>query len=771
MAASSPPPQRPLKGGRLSLRLTLVYAAIITVSVVLIAAYADLRLTEIERLQQRQQLLVLMPLVASRIDMNAHRPPLLGAATGPGYAFNARVLQDLLNQVTNIEQITTFYLDDQKRLRPLHDVGRIGHALPLPPLPIDKPQTQPYQGSGGRTFEVGYFPLWHEQQLQGVLGLALPSSGDKTLATQSRTHLMIALLTVLILGWLLIGVFTRRLLMSPLMLLHHATQNFGTKNWQALPDQRSDEIGDLYRSFNDMTRQQREMLDRLERSHAQTRALNRALSAIEGRLSQFLDGVPLGIVVHDQRCLLCYSNRMAHHLLPLGKTVNQLKDLPDIWMLRQRSSVNGEIYPAVRLPILRAFSGQRSRVEDMELADGTPVEVSSEPVINEFGEVIYVVTTFQDIRERVAAEELLAEYNRTLERQVAERTEALQAMNSELNDTLHALRATQDTLIQTEKMAALGQLIAGVAHEINTPMGAIRASIGNIIAAQQRVTELLPVLQTRLKTADWPIFLQIIDEGRQVHGFLSSREERQKRRDLTKLLANYAVEHPEHLAQRLITLGLTDMTPALEALLHAEEQTLLVEAAEPLIAQARNSQNIQIAVDRAAKIVFALKNYAHTGEPGVPVKSQLSEGIDVVLTIYHNALKQGVEVTRQYDPTTPMILCFPDELNQVWTNLIHNSLHAMNGRGQLAIQLGPTATGVRVSFADTGCGIPPDVQKRIFEPFFTTKAAGEGSGLGLSIVRRIVDKHGGQISLESVPGHTAFTIDLPFEVPKPDITE
>ncbi len=770
MASAVSPRERPLKNGRLKLRLTLVYAAVVTISVLLVAVYADFNFSETERLRQRQQLLVLMPLVAARINLEAHRPLLLGETTSPGFVRNANALREVLANLPNVFHLTTFFVEPNGQLRVIHDLGKSKVVLPPPALPLNEPREQFHLTDQGDRLELGYFPIEHNRQIRGILAVALPSTFDSQLVRQSRLHLATALGIVLMLGWILIGFFTRRLLIDPLSLLHRATNSFGTKDWQSLPNNRKDEIGDLYRSFNGMMKQQREMVDRLERSHAQTRALNRALSLTETKLSRFLDGVPMGIVVHDQRYQLCYSNRMAHEMLPLENAVNQLSELPAVWGLRQRDT-QGLFYPTEKLPILYAVQGKRARVEDMELSNGIPVEVSSEPIYNEYGELIHVVTTFQDIRERAAAEELLSEYNRTLERQVAERTEALQDMNAELNDILQALRDTQDTLIQTEKMAALGQLIAGVAHEINTPMGAIRASIGNIIASQQRVIDLLPIMQARLSKDDWFTLFKVVEEGRRVSGFLSSREERQKRREMSKLLIEMGIEQPDNLSQRLITLGLATLTPPLEALLKTPENELLLDAAEPLIAQARNGQNIQIAVDRAAKIVFALKNYAHTGEPGIPVKTNLSEGIDVVLTIYHNALKQGVEVTRHYDPATPNILCYPDELNQVWTNLIHNSLHAMNGRGHITISLSPTPTGAQVSFGDSGCGIPEEVQKRIFEPFFTTKAAGEGSGLGLSIVRRIIDKHGGHIALRSQPGETVFTIDLPLEVPQSDISE
>ncbi|MEL6249415.1 MAG: ATP-binding protein, partial [Cyanobacteria bacterium J06627_15] len=128
----------------------------------------------------------------------------------------------------------------------------------------------------------------------------------------------------------------------------------------------------------------------------------------------------------------------------------------------------------------------------------------------------------------------------------------------------------------------------------------------------------------------------------------------------------------------------------------------------------------------------------------------------------HNQIKYGVTVERHYQDL-PQIWCYFDELNQVWTNLIHNALQAMDNRGTLTIEGAAETDGLVVRITDSGSGIPPEVQDRIFQPFFTTKAPGEGSGLGLDIVRRIIEKHHGSISVTSMPGKTTFTVRLPLE--------
>lgn len=129
----------------------------------------------------------------------------------------------------------------------------------------------------------------------------------------------------------------------------------------------------------------------------------------------------------------------------------------------------------------------------------------------------------------------------------------------------------------------------------------------------------------------------------------------------------------------------------------------------------------------------------------------------------HNQIKRGIEVIKNYT-NLPLIDCYPDQLNQVWTNLINNAIYEMNNQGILIIDTMQEQQMVKVSITDNGQGIPLEIQNKIFEPFFTTKAKGEGSGLGLDIVKKIVDKHQGTIELHSQPGQTTFTISLPLNL-------
>ena len=173
-----------------------------------------------------------------------------------------------------------------------------------------------------------------------------------------------------------------------------------------------------------------------------------------------------------------------------------------------------------------------------------------------------------------------------------------------------------------------------------------------------------------------------------------------------------------------------------------------------------------MAVEKASRIVLALKTYLHSSISEEQQSIDLAKNIDIVLTIYHNRLKQGVDVFKEYDEV-PEVLGHVDQLNQVWTNLIINAIQAMDGKGTLTIGIKRKQEFVIVSISDTGCGIPENIRNKIFEPFFTTKISGEGSGLGMDIIKRILEEHGGKITFDTeIDKGTTFYIKLPINTTK-----
>ncbi len=337
----------------------------------------------------------------------------------------------------------------------------------------------------------------------------------------------------------------------------------------------------------------------------------------------------------------------------------------------------------------------------------------------------------------------------------------LEAERRQLARTLEHLKTTQAQLVQSEKMAALGQLIAGIAHEINTPLGAIRASISNIEHALNHTLRELPPLLRLLPDDTQEQFFALVRMSLEREISLSPREERSRRRALIRELEEKAYPHADEIADALADMSLFDGWERFESLLRTEHAPDILLAASRLALQQRNSQNIETAVERASKIVFALKSFSHHDQSGEMSRADIADGIDTVLTLYHNQLKHGIEVRRHFDPV-PMVFCYPDQLNQVWTNLIHNAIHAMNNEGTLDIEVRREDAYATVTIIDSGIGIPDDIRGKIFDPFFTTKEAGQGTGLGLDIVKRIVERHGGSIDLESRPGRTAFTVRIPI---------
>lgn len=322
---------------------------------------------------------------------------------------------------------------------------------------------------------------------------------------------------------------------------------------------------------------------------------------------------------------------------------------------------------------------------------------------------------------------------------------------------------TEQQMIRSEKMAALGQLVASVAHEINTPLGAINSSAENIDKSIKHILDKFPELIMKLEKINLKeLFFSMVSQGVKNNTILSPREKRKKRKELRSFLEDKNYENPREIADFFVNIGVYEDIENYLSFALDEDRELIFKNALNIILLIKSISVIQNSVTGASKIVYALKSYARSGQSEEKKQFNLRESLETVLTIYNNKIKYGVEVIQNYPDNLSDSEGFVDELNQVWTNLISNALQAMKFKGKLIIEVKEDNKYHTVEISDTGEGIPSDIKDKIFEPFFTTKAEGEGTGLGLDIVKKIIDKHNGEIYFKSrIDEGTTFYIKLP----------
>jgi signal transduction histidine kinase/PAS domain-containing protein len=504
------------------------------------------------------------------------------------------------------------------------------------------------------------------------------------------------------------------------------------------------------------------------KSYTQQRKLaeqNERLIENERRLRQFLEAMPIGVSVHNDLGQLTYANQKSKELFEIIEgTSSNIENLSHIYHLYQSDSKGFCLSPD--LPIARSLSGEIVRTDSLEIHQQkriVPLEISSTPIRDETGKICYAIATFSDITERKQAEKLREDYNRNLEAQVSERTQQLQQKNEELANTLKQLESAQQELIHSEKMAALGQLIAGVAHEINTPLGAIQSSVKYIGDYFSENLGELPTWFRQLTPEKESQFKELLARSLANPALISGRERRQLRKAIVAQLATQNLSNTDTIANLLLDLKIYENIEPLLNLLQDPSSEIFLKTVRSFVRLQESTRDINTASERAAKVVFALKTYARQNLNEEKITVNIIEGLEAVLTLYQNQIKHGVELIKNYEDL-PAIPCYFDELNQVWTNLIHNALQAMNYRGTLRVDAIRLNGSIEVMIIDSGNGIPEEIQEKIFQPFFTTKPPGEGSGLGLDIVKKIIEKHGGTINFRSIPGQTIFVVTLPADI-------
>ncbi|MES2115495.1 MAG: ATP-binding protein, partial [Pseudomonadota bacterium] len=357
--------------------------------------------------------------------------------------------------------------------------------------------------------------------------------------------------------------------------------------------------------------------------------------------------------------------------------------------------------------LLREVVSEEETEDLLQLLDGRVFECRSRPQY--LGErIVGRVFSYTDITERQRAEAALRESRDQLEARVLSRTADLQRANATLEtekarqqELIHKLNEAQNQLLQSEKMASIGVLAAGVAHEINNPISFVNS---NLNALQQYA------------------------------------------RDMLRLLDEYEAGEAALAPERLATIA--RLKQEIDAdFLREDLGSLLDESREGL--------------ERVMRIVQDLKYFSHVDSSGL-VLANLEQGLDSTLNVVWNEIKYKAEVVKEYGGIA-QITCFPSQLNQVFMNLLVNAAHAIEDKGRITVRTGSDDAHVWVEIEDSGKGIPPEHRDRIFEPFFTTKPVGKGTGLGLSLSYGIVQKHGGHIEVHSEVGKgSVFRVVLPL---------
>jgi signal transduction histidine kinase/DNA-binding response OmpR family regulator len=342
---------------------------------------------------------------------------------------------------------------------------------------------------------------------------------------------------------------------------------------------------------------------------------------------------------------------------------------------------------------------------------GQPVyrQIQFMPVQDDGGIVFQVVVVSQDVTEqRRKGEEI-----QNLNEQLLTTSAKVEAQNAELKNTLKRLEETQAHMIQSEKMASIGQLAAGVAHEINNPTGFVSSNLKTLLDYQQDIGELIE----------------------KYHGFIGKLKDNGNFKSLSEDIRN----------------GIQELKSFEDDI----DIQYIMEDVNDLIGDCREG------TDRIKKIVLDLKDFAHPGEDKIQ-SLDINSGLESTLNVVNNEIKYKATVQKEFGEI-PTIKGYPQQLNQVFMNILVNAAQAIEKKGEISIRTSQVGDQVEVKISDTGCGIPEENLQKIFDPFFTTKDVGKGTGLGMNIAYNIVKKHHGTISVDSQVGKgTTFAIRLPI---------
>jgi two-component system NtrC family sensor kinase len=395
------------------------------------------------------------------------------------------------------------------------------------------------------------------------------------------------------------------------------------------------------------------------------------------------------ITIHDSEFNIIRANKAAEKILGLS--------FLDSTRMKCYRHYHGKESPPEGCPSCRCSkTGTPAISEIFEPHLNMFIEIRAIPRFDSNKRLIGLIHIGRDITER-----------KKLEEQVDKEKKLLEQKNRELEEAYAELKAAQSHLLQQEKMASIGQLAAGVAHEINNPTGFIMSNLGSLQKYADRLSEFIAAQSEALEESSAPV------EGG--NGNLLARIKELRK----SLKIDYIMEDTKSLIRESID-----------------------------------------GTERIKRIVQDLKSFSHAGDSELKM-ADINTGLESTINIVWNELKYKATVKKEYGDI-PKTQCNPGQLNQVFMNMLVNAAHAIEKQGEIIVRTWHEDGQICVSISDTGCGIPEDKLGRIFEPFFTTKEVGKGTGLGLSIAYDIVKKHNGEIKVESEAGRgSTFTIKTP----------
>jgi signal transduction histidine kinase len=625
----------------------------------------------------------------------------------------------------------------------------------------------------------------------GLLGVAVDREPVAAARRRATTALALGVAVALLLAIGLSGVLARRMT-RPLQRLHSGALSVARGDLDTkIAIDTDDEIGDVAEAFRVMTRSLKENQEGLAARvrelvtvHQVGRAvssvvdLDAVLRSVVREALNVLSGgtVSIALAVDDPgaKGAATFAVRavagadIGHRLAGLAGVVAALgrpRRSPAVEADPQLTASAGAV--GLKGPLIAAPLTLKERLVGVILV-GRPGEAPFAEA-----DLRLLVTLADQTASAIENARLYTEvraFSEVLERRVRERTAELEKANAEIERALRELGTAQSQLINAEKMASLGMLVAGIAHEVNSPAAAVQGLVDSLQDTVKRLGHCSSDLFVAgLPSGSLRKYFELVDgllPEMTTAALSSTLDARQRGKRLKALLAGQA--DADVAAAMLAELGDLGerIAPELPGIAGGTSLAPLAGYLREIGFLARASGTIRTAIGSIRRIVGALKRYSRLDEAPLE-RVDLHAGIEDTLVILSHQLKYGeigIIVRRSYGKLPP-ITAYVGELNQVWTNLIHNAAQAMGHRGELLIETHADGDDVVVAIQDSGPGIPAEALPRIFEPFFTTKPKGEGTGLGLSICARIVEKHGGKMSVESAPGRTRFTIRLPVEGP------